>query len=199
MRLLGTLHGVLVTLLLLRGARTSTPSRLLACLVAVHVLRLAAPAAIGVGLLAGPALVLYVACATGRWVRLGPKALVHLLPPLLSVVMQSASLDPSFAVPPLGLAYTLVAAAMLRGYVSRANALGALVEVRPRVRWLASLVGVHGLAWLLAWFDLRVLSETLVVHWIGVAIAWWPFIARDRLRHPGRPEDRDGPARRRIR
>lgn len=128
---------------------------------------------------------------------------MHLLPFMLSAVVSGMPIDTSFAAharllapPLLGLAYTWGATVMLRGYASKASALGAFREVRPRVLWLASLTGMHGMTWCVAALALlgaplhaaaaflHALSGTLLIHWIGVAIPIWPFIARDRLRHP---------------
>lgn len=222
MRLLGFLHGVLVTMVLVLRPRPSAPRRVLALFLAsltvylgMHQLTVLPTRSAfyfinrfehALPLLFGPLLYLYIATATGHWLRLSAKSTLHLVPFLLMF-----SIVPWVGISPNGVAmldvvqsahglgYAVSAARVLRHYTSRVASLGAQAEVSDRLLWLWSLVGIHGLAGLapISCYGLAVLGTAmlpmgflaelrvaLVVHWIGAALILRPQALRDAIRYP---------------
>jgi hypothetical protein len=168
MRLLGLLHGVLVTMVLILRPRPSAPRRilamLLACLTAylgMHQLEANHGADLPRALtglmhalpfLFGPLLYLYTTAASGRWLRLTLGSALHLVPffataSLISKVPltpdQLIMLDLVHATH--GFGYAVASAHALDGYTSIVIRLGAQTVARDRLVWLWSLVGIYGI------------------------------------------------------
>lgn len=215
MRLLGLLHGVLVTMVLILRPRPSAPRRMLALLMVVltaylgmHELDAAHGANVpklvtglkhGLPFLFGPLLYLYVAAETGRWLRLRLSSALHLAPFLLTIgsafglhVSTDGMILLNLAHASHGLGYAAGATRVLRSYTARVADLGVQAEVRDRLLWLWSLVGVHGATTVLpvcSWVFTRLsfaaeLRVTLVVYWIAAALIVFPRAFRNTAHVP---------------
>ncbi|HEX2880789.1 MAG TPA: hypothetical protein VHO25_14760 [Polyangiaceae bacterium] len=215
MRLLGFLQGVLVTMVLILRPRPSAPRRILALFLLaltayLGVLQLDALYAKGtcgtvLGLrlalpfLFGPFLYLYIAAASGRWLRFSVSSALHLTPFLAMVTVapwvhfagdRLTMLELIHAVH--GLGYTVGAARVLHDYTSRVARLGVQTESRDRLLWLRSLVGSNGVTGLIAMCSHAAgssdwgttLRVACLIHCIGAGLLVYPRAVRDTARYP---------------